>query len=79
MADLTLSDGRDITFDLSAYTVREYRSLFNRDQAAEEGDEIVGRAAGLTVDEVGSLAHVDYKRLLTAFFKRASEPLADPN
>lgn len=76
--DVTLSDGREIVFDLTKISMREYRHLFEDGQAAEEGDEMIGRCCGMTADEVANLSYLDYRRFVTAFFKTAREPLADP-
>ena len=77
MADVTLSDGREITFDLLKISQKEYRALFSNAQPDTEGDEIVGRCCGMSAEEVGDLPQPDYRRLVRAFFKRASEPLDD--
>lgn len=77
--DLTLSDGRAVTFDLTRITMREFRSLFDGAQANEVGDELVGRTCGMSGDDLGALPYVDYRRLMAAFFKRCREPLADPS
>ena len=77
--DVTLSDGREIVFDLNRISIREYRALFDREQS--EGDEYatLAKAAGMTADEVGALGYEDWRRFGQAFFKKAREPLADPN
>lgn len=79
MADVILSDGREITFDLLKVTQKEFRALFSHDQPDTDGDAVVGRSCGLSAEEVGDLPQPDYRRLVRAFFKKASEPLTDPN
>lgn len=79
MADITLSTGREIAFDLSQMSLREYRSLFNSKQAQSVEDEIISRVSGLTVDEYTALSFPDYKRIIQALLKKAREPLADPS
>ena len=76
---IKLSDGRELSADLMKITALEYRSLFDDKQEAGEGDRIVGKAFGLTGEEVSSLPYPEYRRLMQDFFKAAKEPLSDPN
>lgn len=78
MANITLSDGREITFDFSKLSLKEYRSLFDKDQTPEKEDEVIARVCGLTTEEYTSLSYQDWKKLLRSFFERSREP-ADPN
>ncbi len=78
MPDTTLSNGREITFDLSKLTIREYRALFDPKQPRSAEDEIVSRVAGLTIDEYLDLSYNDWRQMTLAFFKRAKEPI-NPN
>ena len=77
MADLTLKDGREINFDLSQMSIAEYRSLFDPEKKADDGDEIIARVTGLTEADITALPYPEYKRVAKAFFKKAAEP--DPN
>lgn len=79
MADLTLSDGREITLDLNRITLEEWRNLFHQEQPEEEGDKILARVCGLEAGEIVKLGYLDYRRLTKKFFERAREPLADPS
>jgi hypothetical protein len=79
MSDVTLADGREIEFDLSKITIEEYRALFDPTQPNEEEYEILAKCARLKADEVRKLSLADWKRFGGAFFKKAREPLADPN
>jgi len=78
MADITLSNGREIEFDLSKITMGEYRAIFKSGQTTEYEDELISRAAGLTVEEYLGLSLPDCKRLQRRFFKKVTEPVADP-
>lgn len=77
MADLVLADGREITFDFSRITTRQWRDLFSSTQTLEEEDRIISGVAGLTVDELVDLPHLEYKRLCKAFFMRGRNPISD--
>jgi len=79
MSDLTLLDGREITFDISKISLREFRALIDPDRPDEEGDELLGRCAGLDAEEVADLPYPEYRKLTRAFFAKAREPLSDPN
>ena len=78
MADVTLSNGREITFDLNAISMLEYRGLFDDNQPRETDDEILARAGGLTAAEYIGLGVLDFKRYNQAFFAKAREPVNDP-
>ena len=62
MADITLSDGREITFDFTKLTLKEYRALFDKAQAVDDEDTIVARVCGIEIDEYQSLSYADCKR-----------------
>jgi hypothetical protein len=80
MADITLSDGREITFNLAIVTLREYRALFDKTQPQSSEDEIISKVCGLGIEEYLDMPYQDWRRLLIAFFKRSREPIgADPN
>ena len=65
--------------NLSLISIKEFRSLLDEKQTAEEGDVILAKACGVTVDEIQALPYPDYRRLVKAFYEKAREPLADPN
>jgi len=79
MADVILSDGREINFDLSRITIREYRRLFDREQSEDEEFATLAKAAGISEEDVANLSYTDWRRFGQAFFAKAREPLADPN
>jgi hypothetical protein len=79
MADITLSDGRQVVIDLNRVSMREFRALLDKDQKMEEGDATLAKAVGMAPEELLGLGHTDYRLLVAAFFKAAREPLADPN
>ena len=69
----------EFDIDLTRITIREYRSLFDKEQPQDQEDAVIAKAAGITVEQLLELSQPDYRRLLTKFFKGASEPLSDPN
>lgn len=79
MADVTLGNGRDLVIDLSKITIAEFRSLLDPAQAEHEGDAIIGKCVGMSAEKMGKLSYPDYRLLAREFFRKAREPLADPN
>jgi hypothetical protein len=79
MADITLSDGREITFDLSQMTYGQWLGLFDVKESDERSDKTLARVCGMELKELKALPFPDYKRLFNALLKKAREPLADPN
>jgi len=81
MSDITLSDGREITFDFKKLTITEFRDLRNPEKAGEDdkGDEILARVIGLTKKKLQDLSYYDYRLVTRTFWERAIDPLSDPN
>lgn len=77
MPDFVLSSGKEITFDFTKITVRQWRGLFSTEQTLDEEDAIIASVAGLTVDELLSLPQLEYKRLCKAFLTRGRNPISD--
>lgn len=78
MADITIN-GVDIDFDLEQITITEYRKFAKGQMLNAEDDIILAKVSGQTVEYIQALSHSSYRRMLSAFFKKAREPLADPN
>lgn len=79
MADVTLSDGKEITFDLSKMTIKEYRSILDPQEETDKSDGTLARVAGMELEDVQNLPYPDYRRIANAFFKKCQEPLQLPN
>jgi hypothetical protein len=79
MSDVTLSSGREITFDLYQISLSEFRNLLDPARPNDEGDAIIGRAIGMTAEQVEALPYPDYRRIVRALFERARNPLDSPN
>lgn len=78
MADYTLGNGREITFDLHKLNMRQWRGLFDASESDERSDETLARVAGLSADEMDALDFIEYKQLFAAFLRKTREPLANP-
>ena len=77
MADFTLSNGDDITFDLYKINVREYRELLSPGCPKDKEDAYFCRVCGIKVDTLLDLSYPDYQGLIDTFIARLSSPLAD--
>ena len=75
MADIVLKDGREITIDLDAITISEFRRLLDKDQPNDEEDAIFSKVTGI---DVSALPFNEYRRVTAAFFNKVKEP-PDPN
>jgi ribonuclease I len=77
MPDITLSDGREITFDLRKLSVTEYRAMFDKASEFDADEAVMARCAGLAVEELRGLTLYDNKLLWREFFRVCREPLKD--
>jgi hypothetical protein len=80
MADVTLSDGREITIDLSKITWQEHLGLFDPAESDDRSDKTIAKTCGLDYKkEFCKLSVLDAKRITEAYFRVSREPLANPN
>lgn len=77
-ADLVLSDGREINFDLRAVTVGEWRNVLDPRSTVEDEDEFAVKVSGLPLEDYLGLSMYDHKRFWVAFRQKRQEPI-DPN
>ncbi len=69
-----LSDGRQVSADLTRMTIGEFRGLLSADQPEAEGDAILARVFGLEPAEIEKLPFPDYRALSRELFDRARNP-----
>ena len=72
-------DVKEIQFDLSKLTVKEYRLLFDKTTGRDYEEELICKVTGLELDDLANLSLLDYKRVFQGFIKAARDPLSDPN
>ncbi len=77
MSDVTLSDGKEITFNLRNFTAKEYLAMFDGRESDTRSDKTLAKACGVAHSELLAMSFEDYKRILQAFFKKANAPLDD--
>jgi hypothetical protein len=71
--------GKEIPeIDLREITVKEWREMFKPSQPELEGDMTLGKASGLSVEDVQALALYDYRALFQAVLEKSRKPLEDP-
>lgn len=79
MADITLRDGREITFDLEKVTYKQWKGIWSGTESDEETDATVARCAGITVEELHDLPQPDWRAVMFALHKKGTQPLSSPN
>ena len=79
MADFTLSNGDEITFDLYKINVREYRELLSQECPKDKEDSYFSKVCGVEVEKLLDLPQPDYQGLLEAFIKRISIQVDEKN
>lgn len=79
MADVTLSDGRELTLNLFAVTHAEHVRMAKGTTTAEEDAAILSRVVGMTPADFDNLPQPDWRRVVVRYWEKSREPLADPN
>jgi hypothetical protein len=70
----TLSDGKEVDFDFSKVSRKEYQALFKTSQSDAAGDEVVSRITGLTIEQLDNMSQLDWARLIREMTRRAYNP-----
>jgi hypothetical protein len=68
---------RTVTVDLYNLSVAEIRSLLDMKKKQHEQDEILGKAVGMTPEELISLPFPEYRKLTRFFWQCVNDPLKD--
>ena len=79
MSDLTLQDGREVTFDLDKLTYGQWLGIYSPTESEERTDKTLARVSGLELKDIKALKILEFKRLMQALRKKVQEPLSDPN
>lgn len=77
MFSIELKSKGIVKVDLYALTVADIRSLLDVKKKQHQGDEMLGKAVGMTANELLELPFPDYRKLTRFFWKCVSEPLKD--
>ena len=78
MADVTLHDGREITFDLYTFNITEYKSMFE-DESGAKSNALIEKSAGLKDGELATLPFPDERKINAVFFEKCRNVTKDPN
>jgi hypothetical protein len=79
MADFTLANGDEITFDLNQITVEDWEKVKNPAFSQKGEFETIGRITGLDPAEIKKMKMGEYKMLFKALVLKIANPLSDPN
>jgi hypothetical protein len=77
MFSITLKSGKEVTIDLYKLTVLEIRALLDKKAKDHDGDEILAKAVGMSVEELTELPFPDYRKLTRYFWQCVTDPLKD--
>ena len=58
-------------FDFSKITLKEYRRLMDPERSDEEGDEIIGRVAGLEPAQIEEMPFDEWRGFMRLFWAEA--------
>ena len=79
MADVPAPAPPRWVFDLEKVSRKEY-SAFRLGQLTDDDDNaLLSKATGMSVEMIEAMPLPEFRQLVRAFFKKATEPLADPN
>ena len=78
-ADVVLSDGTEVIFDKHNIKPKEWRELFNPEQAEEDGQRTIAKFACLEFEYVAELSMYDWQLLLRTAGEKVREPVTNPN
>ena len=73
--DLCLADGREIVFDFSKITHREWRDMLDPSKPDLDGFIVLSKVSGITAKELEDLSEQEAQSLLFAMYKAHGNPL----
>ena len=76
--DLTLSDGKEITFDFNAISIREWRALYDVKQSEEDEYRIIGKMIGYDAEIVAEFRFQDWVQIIKSMRTKARELNVNP-
>jgi hypothetical protein len=74
---VTLKSGKTVSIDLYQLSVSDIRDMLNSKKKDHEGDAILSKAVGLSVEELQALPFPDYRRITMKFWECVTDPLKD--
>ena len=73
-ADLTLSDGKEVVFDLKKMSRQEYRDLHNPAYTDENDDLVLAKVTSIDIEELRDMNMEDYSRLIWQLIRKVQQP-----
>jgi hypothetical protein len=73
-ADMTLSDGREVVFNLKKMSRQEYRDLHNPAYTDENDDVVIAKVTGIDIEELRDMNMEDYSRLIWQLIRKVQQP-----
>ena len=73
-ADLVLSDGKQVIFDLKKMSRQEYRDLKNPAYTDEQDDAMISRVTGIDTEILLDMNMEDYRRLVWQLIRKVQQP-----
>jgi len=73
-ADLVLSDGKQVVFDLKKMSRQEYRDLHNPAYTDDNDDVLLSKVTGIEVEELRGMNMEDYSRLIWQLIRKVQTP-----
>ncbi len=77
--DALLIGGEEVTFNLMAVTISEWRKFAKSGYLDEEDDEILARVTGRPLEWIRGLPQPEHRKLSDAYVTRSMRPLDNPN
>ena len=80
--DVVLNDGdykgHEVFIDFSSTSRGEYRELFNKNSTEARENEILSKCCDLKPEDFDKMSIWDFRRFMSVYHVRASNPVADP-
>ncbi len=73
---MKLSNGKEIEFDWTKVSQRDFRLLASQGTNNDHADEIIGKLIGMSAEELGDLNVIDHRSVAIAMWK-SYEKMAD--
>lgn len=77
MFSIDLKSKGTVEIDLYSLSVTDIRSLLDTKKKQHEGDEVLGKAVGMTAEQLAELPYPDYRKLTKYFWQCVNDPFKD--
>ena len=77
-ATIKLFSGKEVTIDITKVDISEWKKAVKQSTPEEEEYQIISKATGIPVKELGNISQPDYRRLIDEFVRIGTQPLSNP-